>query len=351
MSELNLLDYLLAGLSSFVVVALLTPLFRRIALSINFVDSPNSPHKTHRAPVPYMGGVAIMIGVMSIISIATFFRANEAQVQLALSIFLPAAVLGVVGLIDDKYALSPFSRFLAQTTMGIITASIVLSASSSGNPTGTPILDAVISTIWVVGVSNSINFFDNIDGGASGAIAIISAGIFVISFFNNQFLLAVVSIVTLGATSSFLLWNSAPAKIYMGDAGALFLGFIISVLTIRLDPEVESKALSFSVPLLLLAIPILDTSVAVTSRVRLGHSPFKGGRDHLSHRLMSLGFEKRSAVFLLWGLTAVFVGFAIITSLNENGNSLLPFIALIIWVALFLSFLRIQDSDAPKKDN
>ena len=347
MSELSLFEYFLAGLSSFIVVALLTPLFRRIALSINFVDSPNLPHKTHRSPIPYMGGVAIMIGVMSIISIATFSRANEAQAQLALSIFLPAAALGVIGLIDDKYALSPLSRFLAQTTMGVITASIVVSTNSSGNPTGVLILDVVISTLWVVGVSNSVNFFDNVDGGASGAIAIISTGIFMIALFNNQFLLAAVSIVTLGATASFLLWNSAPARIYMGDAGALFLGFIISVLTIRLDPEVESKALSFSVPLLLLAIPILDTSVAVTSRIRRGLSPFKGGRDHLSHRLMSLGLKKQSAVFLLWALTFVFVALSVATSLDLKVSKFLPFLASTIWVALFLSFLRIQDFDVP----
>ena len=345
MSSLSTFDYLLAAISSFVTVALLTPLFRRFALSVNFVDSPNSPHKTHKAPVPYMGGVAIMLGVMIVFFVAVNVRADEGQTQLALSIFLPAATLGIVGLVDDKYSLPPFSRFLVQSVAGLITASLVISSSSSGNPTGFPILDAIFSTLWVIGICNSINFFDNVDGGASGAVAVISAGIFVISIFNNQFLLAAIAIVTLGATASFLFWNKAPARIYMGDAGALFLGFILSVLTIRLDPNVESRTLSFSVPLLLLAIPILDTSVAVTSRIRRGISPFKGGHDHLSHRLMRVGLSKRAAVLVLWALCATFVGLSTMVALSSVESSALVILALFTWLCLYIAFLGIPDSD------
>lgn len=348
MAQLTAVEYLLAGISSFLIVAILTPIFRRVAIRINFVDTPIAQHKTHKSPVPYMGGVAIMLGVIIVMFLAVHLRADQGQVDLALSIFIPAAVLGIVGLVDDKYSLPPFSRFIVQTAMGLITASIVISSNSSGNPTGAVFLDAAISTIWVVGISNSINFFDNVDGGASGTVAVIAIGIFVIAFFNGQFLLAAVSIVIVGATTSFLFWNKAPARIYMGDAGALFLGFILAVLTIRLNPDVESKILSFAVPLLLLAVPILDTSVAVLSRIRRGVSPFQGGHDHLSHRLMRRGLTKKSAVLSLWALSGVFVGLSALIASSDLQNAFLAISGILFWLFLLMAFMRIPDSDMQK---
>lgn len=349
MGTVSAFEYLLLAVISFGLVSLLTPVMRKVATRIDFFDAPNSPHKSHKAPVPYLGGVAIVLSVLITVFATGIFSDSRVDLDLALTIFIPASILGFVGLIDDKFSLAPFPRFLAQTAVGLFTALVVIGTNSSGNPFGNFWLDAIISTLWVVGISNSINFFDNVDGGASGTVAIVSAGIFCISLVSGQFLIAAVAIIIFGSTSGFLLWNKTPARIYMGDAGSLFLGFLISVLTIRLNPDVESKLLSFSVPLLLLAIPILDTSVAVTSRIRRGVSPFQGGHDHLSHRLMRRGLSKRKTVSFLWCLASCFVGMAALIALGTLENmAVLPAI-FALWLLLFFSFMTIPGSEKEEK--
>ncbi|MEN9517194.1 MAG: hypothetical protein RLZZ159_1060, partial [Actinomycetota bacterium] len=139
------------------------------------------------------------------------------------------------------------------------------------------------------------------------------------------------------------IWNKSPAKIYMGDAGALFLGTVIAVLTIRLNPEVPSQAISFAIPLLLLAVPILDTSVAVVSRVRRGRSIFQGGHDHLSHRLMRKGFTKRQSAYALWSLAAIFAGIATSIATTENDSTSLVVLSAGFWIGLFFTFLKSAD--------
>jgi UDP-GlcNAc:undecaprenyl-phosphate GlcNAc-1-phosphate transferase len=162
-----------------------------------------------------------------------------------------------------------------------------------------------VTIVWIVGICNSINFFDNLDGAASGAVAIAALGIFVIAFDRGQELVSALSIVTAGATIGFLMWNKSPAKIYMGDAGALFLGVIISVATIRLNPGITPTWQSLAIPVMLLAIPLLDTCIAVLSRVQRGLSPLTGGKDHLSHRLIRSGKTKKNAAFILWGASGL----------------------------------------------
>ncbi len=129
----------------------------------------------------------------------------------------------------------------------------------------------------------------------------------------------------------------------MGDAGALFLGTVIGVLTIRLNPEVPSQLISFSIPLLLLAVPILDTSVAVVSRMRRGKSIFQGGNDHLSHRLMRRGFTKRQSAYALWSLAAIFTGIATTIAATKSDPTSLVLSSAIFWIGLFITFLRSAD--------
>lgn len=165
--------------------------------------------------------------------------------------------------------------------------------------------------IWIIGICNSINFFDNLDGGAAGTVAVSSLGIAAVALGEGQELIAALSIVTAGLTLGFLMWNKAPAKIYMGDVDALFLGVIVSVLTIRLNPGITPQWSLISLLPMLLAIPILDTCVAVFSGIKRGISPFTGGRDHLSHRLMRKGLSKRRTAFNLWVMQGFFVGCAL----------------------------------------
>jgi UDP-GlcNAc:undecaprenyl-phosphate GlcNAc-1-phosphate transferase len=200
--------------------------------------------------------------------------------------------------------------------------------------------------VWIVAVCNSINFFDNLDGGAAGTVAISTLGISLIAANQGQELITALAVVTCGATTGFLLWNKSPAKIYMGDAGALFLGVLVGILTIRLNPGISPQINSMAILPMLLAVPILDTCVAVLSRLRRGISPFTGGKDHLSHRLMRKGWSKRNTSYCLWAMQASFVAIALVvysysTTLGTPGVVL----AGLYWLGAFVWFWRIPSSD------
>jgi UDP-GlcNAc:undecaprenyl-phosphate GlcNAc-1-phosphate transferase len=207
-------------------------------------------------------------------------------------------------------------------------------------------LDSIVTILWIVGICNSINFFDNIDGGAAGTVAIASGGIFLISYGQGQELISALAILTSGATLGFLIWNRSPAKIYMGDAGALFLGIILSTLTIRMDPGIDSNWKSLSIPILLLAVPILDTTVAVTSRIYRGLTPFKGGKDHLSHRLVRIGFTHPVAASALWGASGVCAALAyLIYKYPSQYGTEIVFGTAFAWFAALAIFLSIPSED------
>jgi len=301
------LQYFLLFFATFALVGTLTPLMRKIAISNKIYDLPNAAHKTHKEPVPYLGGVAIIIGVTVISYAAAIYKNfNKHDYLLLTSVLAPAIILGLIGLWDDLRNLRPGPRLAIQLIAGIFTAYILISQDTVGNPTGSQTLDAIITVVWIVGICNSINFFDNVDGGAAGTVAISSLGLFYLTFQNQQFFIAALSSVTAGATIGFLLWNKSPARIYMGDAGALFLGVLIATLTIRLQPDTDTLWKSLATPILLLAVPILDTTTVVFSRIMRGVSPLQGGHDHLSHRLVKKGIPRKQAVLFLWAGTILF---------------------------------------------
>jgi UDP-GlcNAc:undecaprenyl-phosphate GlcNAc-1-phosphate transferase len=162
---------------------------------------------------------------------------------------------------------------------------------------------------------------------------------------GDQFLIAALATVTAGATLGFLIWNKSPARIYMGDAGALFLGVLLATLTIRLNPDTQTQIGSYFTPIFLLAVPILDTSVAVLSRIKRHISPFQGGQDHLSHRLIRAGLSRRKAAVSLWGLSALFAAIAILISqVSEVIEIWLITGTGLVWVVLFVLFFRSKDA-------
>jgi UDP-GlcNAc:undecaprenyl-phosphate GlcNAc-1-phosphate transferase len=262
-------------------------------------------------------------------------------------VIIPALILAAVGLLDDLRGLTPWPRLIVQSITGLIVAVILIQTETISFAFGNTYLDALVTIVWIVGICNSINFFDNIDGGASGTVAIIGFSVFLIGFNQGQILVSASAIVTTGAVIGFLAWNKPPAKIYMGDAGALFLGVMVSVLTIRLDPGISPSWQSLAIPVLMLAVPILDTSVAIFSRWQRGISPFTGGRDHLSHRLIRIGFTHKKAAVSLWALTAVFCAAALaVYQLPGNGATVVITLSGLIWLGLIVSFLKIDSEDS-----
>lgn len=338
-------QYALLGGASFALVGTLTPIMRRFAISHGIYDQPNASHKSHAEPVPYLGGVAIVLGTLVIAYLALFVKEfSYKNLALESSVLGPALLLSLVGLWDDIENLKPLPRLVMQSTLGVFTAVLLIETHTVGVPTGHPWIDGLITIIWIVGICNSINFFDNVDGGAAGTVAISSLALVYLGYNGGQYFVAALSAVVAGSTIGFLLWNKSPARIYMGDAGALFLGVLIATLTIRFHPHAQTKWTSFSTKILLLAVPILDTSVSVTSRLMRRSSPFQGGKDHLSHRLIRAGLSRKVAVFVLWSMTAGFALCAMaIPSLSRIAEERTVIDALAIWFLLFCLFLSTAD--------
>jgi UDP-GlcNAc:undecaprenyl-phosphate GlcNAc-1-phosphate transferase len=237
--------------------------------------------------------------------------------------------------------------------VGSIVAFVIVENGTIGTPFGQASatdsgswINTAVTIFWIVGICNSINFFDNLDGAASGAVAIAALGVFVIAFDRGQELVSALSIVTAGATIGFLMWNKSPAKIYMGDAGALFLGIIISVATIRLNPGITPTWQSLAIPVILLAVPLLDTCVAVFSRLARGLSPLIGGKDHLSHRLVRAGLSRPMAAIALWAASAACTMFAIGVYFFADSLGLLLIVVFAVgWLIALTLFLRTPSQD------
>ena len=345
-------QFLILGIAAFALTGLLTWPVRALAIRLGAMDAPNLARKTQVTPVPYLGGVAIALGITITTLVAVFVGGNKSgenvsQLKdLALTVLLPALVLGAMGLFDDLRSLSPWPRLITQTVVGTVVAVVIVNGGTVGTPFGTSTLNTAITIFWIVGICNSINFFDNLDGAASGAVAIAALGVFLIAFDRGQELVSALSIVTAGATIGFLMWNKSPAKIYMGDAGALFLGIIISVATTRLNPGIVPTWKSLAIPVMLLAVPLLDTCVAVFSRLSRGLSPLTGGKDHLSHRLVRAGLSRRVAAVGLWSASGVCAAIAVLVYQYPDslGTVLIAAFAA-IWLVALVLFLRTPSHD------
>lgn len=330
---------------TYALVGLLTPVMRKIAVTNQILDRPTSSHKSHTQAVPYLGGVAILIGVVAVpygAILLNSFSINN--FWLATSVLAPAIAMGLVGLWDDLKNLSPLPRFIGQSIAGLIVAIGLVISNNVANPTGSTAIDIFITIVWIVGICNSINFFDNLDGGAAGTAAISAIFLTYLAINNEQSFIAALAVVVAGATLGFLIWNRTPARIYMGDAGALFLGVLLATLTIRFNPDTQTILASFATPIFLLAVPILDTCVAVFSRLRRRVSPFQGGKDHLSHRLVRAGLSRKMAAVSLWALSALFGLLAVIlTVVGKDSESYIVVGSFVLWTTLFIGFFKTTD--------
>jgi UDP-GlcNAc:undecaprenyl-phosphate GlcNAc-1-phosphate transferase len=345
-------QFVILGVAAFALTGLLTWPVRALAIRLGAMDAPNMARKTQTEPVPYLGGVAIALGITITTLAAVYVGGNKnaenaGQLKdLALTVLLPALLLGAMGLIDDLRSLSPWPRLIAQSLVGSVVALVIVNSGTTGTPFGTSSINTAVTIFWIVGICNSINFFDNLDGAASGAVAIAALGVFFIAFDRGQELVSALSIVTAGATIGFLMWNKSPAKIYMGDAGALFLGIIISVATIRLNPGIQPTWKSLTIPAILLAVPLLDTCVAVFSRLARGVSPLTGGKDHLSHRLVRAGLTRPMAAIALWAASGVCALVAIgIYRYSDSFGSVLIYVFAAGWLSALVLFLRTPSHD------
>ena len=344
MEEPTFALYLTIFLVSLAISSLLVPLLRKIAFRYSILDRPNQSHKTHKESIPYLGGLAIVIPVSLLVFFGPLIFIQNSDYSLRVALFLfPALILALVGLYDDIKSLSASSRFFVQSLIAV-SATLYLSklgyrVSIISNEIG----NLLLSIFWLVGITNAFNFFDNLDGGATGITFVASLTLFLLALLGDQYLISSISLALAGASLGFLWWNRNPARIYLGDSGALFIGFILAISLLQFEPNIESRVASALVPVFILALPIIDTSVAVASRILRGVSIFQGGRDHLSHRLIFLGFNKRKTAYSLWSLSVLLSSLTFFMSdVSRDAASVISLFGLLFMGFLFVWFLRIE---------
>ena len=291
-------------LTALTLTAFSTPLVRRFSIWIGFVDVPES-RKMHKEPMPLMGGVAIFGG--AILTLLALFSILPNSLNLSapqvIGIILASGVVALVGLVDDRRHLPATVKLAGQMVGFLILVYFGIQVRLQ-----IPFwLNLSITFLWLAGISNAINFLDNMDGLSAGISGVAASFILLLAIFNEQYLVASVAAAILGACLGFLRYNFHPAKIFMGDAGSLFLGFLLAVLGLQLRFPDNINAITWMVPVFILGIPILDTTLVVVSRLRRRVNPFTtAGKDHISHRLVELGFNQREAVLILYLFTGIF---------------------------------------------
>jgi UDP-GlcNAc:undecaprenyl-phosphate GlcNAc-1-phosphate transferase len=336
--------FLAIFLVSLALSSLLVPLLRKIAFRYSVLDRPNQSHKTHQESIPYLGGLAIVIPVLLLVFFGPLiFIENSDYLLRSILFLLPAVLLALVGLYDDIKNLSALSRFFIQSIIAVSATLYLSKLGYSVSILSNEIGNLLLSIFWLVGITNAFNFFDNLDGGATGITFVASLTLFLLGFLGGQYLISSISLALAGASLGFLWWNRTPARIYLGDSGALFIGFILAVSLLQFEPNVESRVASALIPILILALPIIDTSVAVVSRILRGVSIFQGGRDHLSHRLIFLGFNRKKTAFSLWSLSVLLSSLTFLMSdVSRDAASGISLFGLLFMGFLFIWFLRIK---------
>ena len=328
---------LLAGAVAFVLALLLTPLVRAFARRTGMVAVPKTD-RWHKKPTAMLGGVGIWFT-----TIVAYF------IFIPLTVYGPVILLAstflfLVGLVDDILHIKPYQKLIGQ----VLGAALVVYYGLSLPWTGSVLLNMALAIFWLIGITNAINLLDNMDGLASG-IAIIAAGFLALSFVNTgQLNEALIMVLFAGALLGFLIYNSNPASIFMGDCGSMFVGFFLA--SSALINVSGGRSRSFlpvlAVPILVLFIPIFDTTFVTVLRKLSGRAASQGGRDHTSHRLVALGMSERRAVWMLYGFAALSGLLAILVQrarLDVSLAAIAGFTILLTLLGVYLGDVKVYD--------
>jgi len=308
------LVFLVVLFGSLAASTVLTPLVRSAAVRWGAMDHP-AERKIHSSPIPRLGGLAIWIALWVAALLAARAIPSDARVvpastipELA-AIFAGATVILFVGMADDRRGgMTPIAKLAGQ----IVGSTIVIAIGIRLQAFDVPWIDIPLTYLWIVGLTNALNLLDNMDGLSAGAASIAAAFFFLLAILNGQILVALLAVALVGSCLGFLVYNYNPASIFMGDTGSLSLGFLLSILGLKLQIH-NSANLSFLIAALVLSVPIFDTSFVVWRRLTEGRRITQGGKDHTSHRLVNLGLNQKQAVWSLYcasflaGLAALIV--------------------------------------------
>lgn len=323
-SLLNWLDVIIAFLISGTIAFLVTPIIKKLAFKIHATDKPDSQRKLHNGEKASMGGVAIFLG-----SIAGFLYLQPQDPYMT-AIIIGAVIMLLTGVLDDIFELKPLYKLAGQMTAAIVVVSSGLVIEKLTMPfVGTVYLEGlgyIITVLWIVGASNAINLIDGLDGLAAGVSAIALSSIFIMAVMDYRIVVAYLCIILIGSCVGFLFHNFHPAKIFMGDTGALFLGYAIAVVSM-LGLFKNVALFSFIIPIIVIALPVFDTLFAIVRRIVNNQGIATADKKHIHYLLLERGYSHRKVVLILYGFSALF-GLLAITF--NSGTMLSTFITLLV---------------------
>ena len=323
----------LALLVALVVSFLMTPVVKTFAYKVGAIDVPKDARRMHHVPIPRLGGLAIFIGFIFSILLFANVRGDR-QMQ---GILLGAVVIVVLGVVDDITPLPAMFKFVVQIGAALIHAThgVVIQVLSNPNLfSDSPYwilgrLAVPATVLWIVAITNSVNLIDGLDGLANGVSAISATTMLVIALLVSETQVSIVMAALVGACVGFMPYNMNPAKMFMGDTGATFLGFILATMSIQGLFKFYA-VVSFAVPFLILGLPIFDTAFAFVRRIAHGQSPMHADRGHIHHRLIDMGLSQKQAVATLYVISAILGLSAVVLTTTTELKAMVFFVSLCI---------------------
>lgn len=331
-----------AAVVAFLISFSATPVVIGLAKKIKAIDVPKDSRRVHKKPIPLIGGLAIFYGFL--ISVLCFCVIDKTVT----GILLGALIIVTTGVIDDKYGLNAKVKLLMQIVAAGVVVAFGVNMSYIENPiSGEYItlgwLSIPITLIWIVGITNAVNLTDGLDGLAAGISTIASVSFLVLIMFTDNLNLAIMTAALAGAGFGFLPYNFNPAKIFMGDTGSMFLGYILACISIQGLMKTYT-VISFAVPILLLGLPIFDTLFAIIRRILTGRSIMSPDRGHLHHRLLDMGFSQRQTVAILYTLTAILCLTGLVIFLQDALRGII-----LVMAVVFIIMVCFAVMDGPKE--
>ncbi len=333
-------------LVAIVVAYVVTPLVRRLALRIGAVDRPGA-RKVHTEPKPYLGGVAIYLAFFAAMAGSIGFSDPTIRGTL-----IGATIILGIGMIDDLIALRPLIKFTGQILAALVLIGFDIKIEWLSNPFGGMIilpqwLVPFVTIFWVVAVVNVVNLIDGLDGLAAGISTIAAVTLLLVALQAGQVHVVLMTAALAGAALGFLPHNFNPAKIFMGDGGSMFLGYLLAAVSVEGALKGPTTA-ALVIPVLALGLPIFDTALAIVRRTANGRPFHEADRGHVHHRLMQLGLSHRDTVLVMWLIS----GWLGISAIALTALGLVPALALLMFVGLSLFFAakKVGILDVSKSD-
>jgi len=318
-----------------------TPAVKYFAFKVGAMDVPNDSRRVHKSPIPRLGGLAIFLGfVLSVLILADITR----QIQ---GILIGSVLIVIIGVIDDMKPLRAYIKLIIQIVAALVAVYFGVIIEIFSNPlvftaseyVHLGYLSIPVTIVWIVAITNSVNLIDGLDGLAVGVSAISSIVMLVIAIMVADLNVAIILAALTGACLGFMPYNFNPAKIFMGDTGALLLGYVLSTVSI-LGLFKLYAVVSFAVPFLVLAVPLFDTSFAFLRRLLKGQNPMAPDRGHFHHRLLDLGLTQKQAVVILYAISGLLGLAAVVITTNDEIRALIFVIAVLIAVAIVFFIFR-----------